>query len=117
MVGLGVSEHKCNSVFRAGLHVGKRALTCTEVVSNIMNLIQYSISHVTQYLINAGFQIMTLSCSTETATGICVQPGQSHLVLFLPPSDFVEMVPCLGVNGKSPITPEQSHLQHEAVHL
>lgn len=28
----------------------------TEVMSNIMNLIQYSISHVTQYLINADFK-------------------------------------------------------------
>lgn len=31
---------------------------------------------------------MTLSCSTETANGICAQQGQSHLILFLPPSDF-----------------------------
>ena len=31
---------------------------------------------------------MTLSGSTETATGICAQQGQSHTVLFLPPSDF-----------------------------
>lgn len=46
---------------------------------------------------------MTLSGSTETATGICAQQGQSHIeYYFFHPVTLQEMVPCLGETGYEP---------------